>query len=36
MGDQILIGVNGAAGRMGQRVAVLVYQDPDLKLGAAL
>ena len=36
MGDQLLIGVNGAAGRMGQRVAVLGYQDPDLKLGAAL
>lgn len=36
MGDQLLVGVNGAGGRMGQRVAVLVYQDPDLKLGAAL
>lgn len=36
MGDQLLVGVNGAAGRMGQRVVVLVCQDPDLKLGSAL
>lgn len=36
MGEQLLVGVNGAAGRMGQRVVVLVCQDPDLKLGAAL
>lgn len=36
MGEQLLVGVNGAAGRMGQRVVVLVCQDQELKLGAAL
>jgi len=31
-----VIGINGAAGRMGQRLLHLSAEDPDLKLGAAL
>lgn len=34
--DQLHICVNGAAGRMGQRVVALVHQDPDLVLACAL
>ncbi len=36
MSDRIRVGVNGAAGRMGQRVVALVSQDPELELAAAL
>lgn len=36
MADVVRVGVNGAAGRMGQRVVALVQQDPDLELVAAL
>ena len=32
----ITVGVNGAAGRMGQRVVALVMADPELTLAAAL
>jgi 4-hydroxy-tetrahydrodipicolinate reductase len=31
-----VIGINGAAGRMGQRLLHLSQEDPELKLGAAL
>ena len=31
-----IIGVNGACGRMGQRIIQLVHEDKDLSLGAAL
>src|SRR5438552_616273 len=30
------IGVNGALGRMGQRIVALLYEDSELALGAAL
>ena len=33
---KIKLGVNGAAGRMGQRVVALAFKDPDLKINAAL
>ncbi len=32
----VKVAVNGAAGRMGQRIAALVHADPDLILAAAL
>jgi 4-hydroxy-tetrahydrodipicolinate reductase len=31
-----IVGINGAAGRMGQRLVQLAHEDPDLALGAAL
>jgi 4-hydroxy-tetrahydrodipicolinate reductase len=31
-----VIGINGVCGRMGQRIAQLAHEDPDLTLGAAL
>ena len=31
-----IIAVNGACGRMGQRIMQLAHADPDLKIGAAL
>jgi len=31
-----IVGINGAAGRMGQRLVHLIHQDDDLRLGAAL
>lgn len=34
-GNQITVGVNGAAGRMGQRIVALVHADPELQLRAA-
>lgn len=34
--DSIEVAVNGAAGRMGQRIVSLAHQDPELKLAAAL
>jgi len=34
--EQITIAVNGAAGRMGQRIVALVHQDESLQLVAAL
>ncbi len=36
MVEQIRIGVNGAAGRMGQRIVALAHQDDDLCVAAAL
>lgn len=36
MSNTIRIGVNGAAGRMGQRTVALAYQDPELTVAAAL
>ena len=36
MGESIRVGVNGAAGRMGQRIVALTHQDPGLELAAAL
>src|SRR5437870_13906235 len=36
MSMKTIIGVNGAGGRMGQRIVQLAYQDPDLAIGAAL
>jgi 4-hydroxy-tetrahydrodipicolinate reductase len=33
---RIVIGINGAAGRMGQRLVALAREDPELALGAAL
>ena len=35
MGSMLRLGVNGAAGRMGQRVVALATQDPGLKVTAA-
>lgn len=35
MGSVLKLGVNGAAGRMGQRVVALAAQDPGLKVTAA-
>ena len=34
--DMVEVAVNGAAGRMGQRIVALVHKDPELKLAAAL
>jgi 4-hydroxy-tetrahydrodipicolinate reductase len=34
--NEIVIGINGAAGRMGQRLVHLAREDPELVLGAAL
>jgi 4-hydroxy-tetrahydrodipicolinate reductase len=36
MSDVIVIGINGAAGRMGQRLLALAREDPELSVGAAL
>jgi 4-hydroxy-tetrahydrodipicolinate reductase len=36
MANGIRVGVNGAAGRMGQRIVALVHKDRDLQLAAAL
>lgn len=36
MADKLKIAVNGAAGRMGQRVVALTLADPDLELTTAL
>lgn len=36
MSEKIRIGINGAAGRMGQRIVALVHDDPDLEVAAAL
>jgi len=36
MTDKIRIGVNGAAGRMGQRIVALTHEDDDLEVTAAL
>jgi 4-hydroxy-tetrahydrodipicolinate reductase len=36
MSEQFTLGVNGAAGRMGQRVVALAMQDPTFILSAAL
>ncbi len=36
MTESINVGVNGAGGRMGQRLVTLIHEDPDLTLGAAL
>ena len=36
MSDQLKIAVNGAAGRMGQRVSALTIADPELNLTTAL
>lgn len=35
MSDRIRLGVNGAAGRMGQRIIALAHQDPELVVTAA-
>ena len=32
----VKVGVNGAGGRMGQRIVALTMKDPDLSLAAAL
>jgi len=36
MSDTIRVGINGAAGRMGQRLVALVHRDPALTVAAAL
>jgi len=36
MTDKIRLGVNGAAGRMGQRIVALAHGDPELTVAAAL
>jgi 4-hydroxy-tetrahydrodipicolinate reductase len=36
MDSAIRVGINGAAGRMGRRIAALAHQDPGLTVGAAL
>jgi 4-hydroxy-tetrahydrodipicolinate reductase len=36
MAGRILVGVHGAAGRMGQRLVALIHQSDDLKVAAAL
>jgi 4-hydroxy-tetrahydrodipicolinate reductase len=36
MADKLKIGVNGACGRMGQRVVALTHADPELDLALAL
>jgi 4-hydroxy-tetrahydrodipicolinate reductase len=33
---KVTVGINGACGRMGQRLVALAHEDPDLTLGAAL
>ena len=35
MSDKIKLGVNGAAGRMGQRIVALAHADADLAVAAA-
>ena len=35
-GEKIRVGVNGAGGRMGQRIVTLVHRDPELQVAAAL
>jgi 4-hydroxy-tetrahydrodipicolinate reductase len=35
MSDKIKLGVNGAAGRMGQRIVALAHADPELAVAAA-
>jgi dihydrodipicolinate reductase len=35
MSDAIKVAVNGAAGRMGQRIVALVHADHELELAAA-
>ncbi len=34
--SKIIVGINGAAGRMGQRLIALASEDPELTVGAAL
>ncbi|MFN0196026.1 MAG: 4-hydroxy-tetrahydrodipicolinate reductase [Planctomycetaceae bacterium] len=34
--QKLRVGVNGAAGRMGQRIVALVHQDPEMQVAAAL
>ena len=36
MSGPIRVGINGAAGRMGQRIVALSHNDPDLTIAAAL
>jgi 4-hydroxy-tetrahydrodipicolinate reductase len=36
MSNKIKLGINGAAGRMGQRIVALAHADPELALAAAL
>lgn len=36
MPDKLRVGVNGAAGRMGQRIVALAHKDPALTVAAAL
>lgn len=36
MADDILVGIHGAAGRMGRRILALVHEDADLEVAAAL
>jgi 4-hydroxy-tetrahydrodipicolinate reductase len=36
MAGDVLIAVNGAAGRMGRRITALAHEDPQLQLAAAL
>jgi 4-hydroxy-tetrahydrodipicolinate reductase len=36
MNEVTVIGINGAAGRMGQRLLALAREDPELSVGAAL
>src|SRR2546426_1147654 len=33
--SKIIVGVNGAAGRMGQRIIALAHEDHSLRVGAA-
>ncbi len=34
--SKVVVGINGACGRMGQRLVCLAHEDPALKVGAAL
>ena len=36
MSSKLKVGVNGAAGRMGQRVIALTHQDAELSVAVAL
>ncbi len=36
MGEKIKVAVNGAAGRMGQRIVALTHHDPELEVAAAI
>lgn len=36
MPDVTTLGINGAAGRMGQRLLALAREDPEFSIGAAL